>query len=192
MAYATAAELKTYLSISGSGDDTLLGELLDRATAMIDRYTNRTFAAAGDTTRYFTVDADTEGRMLWFDTDICSITTVKTNNDAASPTTIASTEYVTMPRNRTPYYGIKLLWSSDNEWTYTDDPEMGIEVTGKWAYSTTAPDDIAQACIRLAAFLYRQKDAQLADVTAIEVGVVVRTPALPADVKMLLEGYRRL
>ena len=50
-----------------------------------------------------------------------------------------------------------------------------ISITGRWAWSLTAPPDIAQACARLAAFLYKQRDAQLFDVTAIEAGTVITT-----------------
>ena len=36
-----------------------------------------------------------------------------------------------------------------------------------------APDDIKQACVRLTAYLYRQRDSQVFDVTAIpDAGVI--------------------
>ena len=110
--------------------------------------------------------------------------------DNASPTTIASTDYVTIPRNTTPYYGIKILTSSNETWDYTDDPENGIEITGRWAYSSAAPADITQACARWAAYMYRQRDAQVFDVTAIpDAGVITIPQGIPADVKMLLDPY---
>lgn len=193
MAYTTAALLKTYLGVTGSGDDTLLTALIARAQSAIDHYTGRTFEASADTTRKFTVGVDTDGRMLYFDEDCAAITTVKTNaDDGSGGTTIASTEYVTHPRNRTPYHAIDLLSSSSNSWTYTTDPEAGITVAGKWAYSTTAPDDIVHACIRLAGYYYRQKDAGVFDTTAIpDMGVIQVPQGIPRDVQLILNPYRK-
>jgi hypothetical protein len=137
------------------------------------------------------VGIDTDGLELLFDEDIYTITTVVTDADGDADT-IPSTEYVTMPRNKTPYYGIKILGSSDYYWDYTDDPEGGIEITGRWAYSSEAPNDIAQACSRWAAYLYKQRDSQVFDVTAIPSAGVIEIPkGIPADVKILLDPYVR-
>lgn len=191
MAYCSDEDVKEYLDITTLGDDTLLADLIDRAQKGIDSYTGRTFEDPGaDATRYFTVGVDTDGLYLYFDEDIYSITTVKSNADNASPTTITSSEYVTIPRNTTPYYGIKILTSSNEYWDYTDDPENGIEITGRWAYSSVAPADVVQACARWAAYMYRQKDAQVFDVTAIpDAGVITIPQGIPVDVKMLLDPY---
>lgn len=191
MAYCSDEDVKEYLDITTLGDDTLLADLIDRAQKGIDSYTGRTFEDPGaDATRYFTVGVDTDGLYLYFDEDIYSITTVKSNADNASPTTITSSEYVTIPRNTTPYYGIKILTSSNEYWDYTDDPENGIEITGRWAYSSAAPADVVQACARWAAYMYRQKDAQVFDVTAIpDAGVITIPQGIPVDVKMLLDPY---
>ncbi len=191
MAYTDFSSLKLYLGNSTTADDVLLGFLIDRAQAAVDQYTHRLFEATADTTRYFTVGKDTWGRDLIFDKDICSITTVKTNADnGTGGTTITSTYYTTMPRNETPYYGIRLLNSANYQWEYTNDPEAGISVAGRWAYSLTAPDDIIQATTRWAGYMYRQKDAQVFDVTAIpDAGVIQIPQGIPADVKALLDPY---
>jgi len=193
MAYTSNVELKNYLDISGAGDDALFDLLIESAQAVIDRYTGRTYEAATDATRYFTVGVDTDGNMLYLDEDLAEITTIKTDADATSPVTLDTTEYVTHPRNRTPYHAIQLLSSSDNAWTYSDDPENGIEITGKWAWSTSAPDDIVQACIRLAAYFYRQKDAGVFDTTAIpDAGIIQIPQGIPRDVQLILNPYRRI
>lgn len=193
MPYCTIDDVKNYLGISGDGDNELLGFLISRAQKAIESKTDRIFEDPGaDATRYFTVGVDTDGLALYFDQDIYKITTVKSNADNASPTTIASTDYITMPRNRKPYYGIKILTSSNEHWEYTDDPENGIQIIGRWAYSESPPDDIVQACVRFAAYLYRQKDAQVFDVTAIpEAGVITIPQGIPADVKLLIDPYIR-
>lgn len=194
MAYLSTATLKTYLGISSTADDVLLASCISRAQAMIDRHCDRRFEAAADTTRKFTVGKDTAGDVLTFDDDLAQITSIVTNADGgAEAVTLATTDYVTLPRNDTPYYGVRILASSDEAWDYTDDPENGITVTGRWAWSVSAPDDIVQACLRLAAWLYRQKDnnADADRPLMTGDGVTIMPSRLPNDVVMILEPYRR-
>ena len=188
MAYCTATDVKNYLGISGASDDTLLGTLVSAAQQAIDMFTRRTFEASADATRYFDYSSEyIDGPDLLLDDDLCAITTV-TNGDSV---VVASDERTTVPRNKTPYYVIRLLSDSGVTWTYDDEWMGAISVVGRWAYSTTAPADIKQACIRLAAYMYRQKDAQMYDVTAIEAGVVVRPFGMPPDIKAMLQPYVR-
>lgn len=190
MAYTTVASVKAYGGISGAGDDTLLDALVDRAQAIVDAYTKRTFEASADSTRYFTVGLDTEGPFLWLDEDLASITTV-TNGDSNE---VTSSQYTTKPKNRTPYYGIKILPSAGKVWTFTTDAEDAISVAGKWAYSATAPADIVQATVRLTTFLYRQKDTSqdLDRPLMTDAGVMIMPSQIPNDVKAMLNPYRRL
>jgi len=192
MTYCNVNDVKTYLNITGKGDDVLLDDLIERAQQAIDSHTHRTFEDPGaDAIRYFTVGVDTNGLALLFDEDIYKFTTVKTDADG-TPRTILTTQYVTIPRNKTPYFGIKILSSSNEYWDYTDDPEGGIEITGRWAYSEDPPEDIVQACARWAAYMYKQRDAQVFDVTAIPSAGIIQIPkGVPADVKIILDPYVR-
>ena len=194
MAYTSAAAVKLYLGSTATADDTLLLDLITRAQAEIDRYTGRTFEHSSvGVTRTFSVGEDTYGRVLMLDEDLSKIDEIVTDADGSGATTVASTEYITQPRNITPYHSIKLLSSSTKSWTWTSNRENGVTVTGKWSYSTSAPDDIVDACVRLAAYKYRQKDAQTFDVTAMpDAGVIVVPTGMPADVKILLSPYRRV
>jgi hypothetical protein len=57
------------------------------------------------------------------------------------------------------------------------------------------PTDIVQACRRLAAFLYRQKDTQAGDTDRPILagdGSVIMPTTLPQDVEMLLQPYMRI
>lgn len=188
MAYATAVELKRYLNITSSTDDTLLGELLDAATAMIDRETGTTFAVSSDTTRYLDAIGNVDGLYLLFDCWCASITSI-TNGDGE---TIDSANYVKEPRDA-PHYGVKLLKSKGKTWTYVTDAENAIAVVGKWGYSTTPPADVVQACKRLAAFLYRQRENANDVDRAVVVGNATVLPSqLPADVAKMLAPYKSL
>ena len=188
MSYTTAAAIRNYLGISATTDDTLLAQLAGAAQAWIERKTGRIFEAAADSTKYCDAITDVSGLTLRLPADLCAITTV-TNGDGAA---VASTKYVTNPRNATPYYSLTLKLSSALVWTYTTDPENAITIVGKWAYSATPPSDIGQAATRLAAYLYRQKDASTFDVTAQpDMGIITIPQGMPRDVAMLLAPYVR-
>jgi uncharacterized phiE125 gp8 family phage protein len=187
MTYCDVFELKSYLNLQEDSDDALLGTLIASAQALIDRQTGRTFEAASGTRRY-TPTVDCRGRVLWLDADLHSVTSV-TNGDGA---TLAATDYVTEPRTERPIYAIKLLQSSGITWTYGSEAEDAIVVVGAWGYSATAPDDIRHACLRLAAFLYRQRDnAQDAGVGYATPTGVVRAVSMPKDVEAILAPYVR-
>lgn len=187
MAYTTNTALKTYLGITGSGDDALLTALIARAQAAIDAWCTRAFEASGNTDRKFDAVRDVVGPILYLRSDLAAVNSV-TNGDG---TTVTAAQYVTEPRQQTPFYALRLLASSGVYWTYTTDPENAITISGKWAYSASAPDDIVHATLRLAAYYYRQKDASVFDVTASpELGVITVPQGIPKDVTEILRPYR--
>lgn len=209
MAYVTVADLKSYLGITASSDDALLQSFLDAATAYIESPmgAGRSFQA-GSSTRVFDAVRDTDwnpavyaafdrsqtpglamGRTLYLDDDLCQITSI-VNGDG---TTITSNQYLTLPRNRAPYYAIQLRLSANIAWAWQADPAAAITVTGVWAYSATPPADIQHACRRLAAWMYRQKDtASDPDRPMVSPDGVTLLPAtVPKDVQTILTGYRR-
>ena len=110
--YATLAEFKNYKDISSTDadDDGVIEDLLEEASRYIDGETNRTFYPRVET-RYFSVP-ETLGRQLDLDDDLLAITTLTNGDDG----TIASTEYNLLPKNKTPYYAIKLKEASTEYW----------------------------------------------------------------------------
>lgn len=189
MAYTTTADVKMYLGVTTSTDDTLIAGLVAQAEAAINAATQRIFDASTDSTHYLDAVADVDGRTLLLRDDLASITSI-VNGDG---TTVTSGQYVTNPRNEAPYYSIRLLASSGVTWGYTTDPEDAIAVTGKWAYSTTAPYDIQQACTRLAAWMYRQRENRTGDDdrTIIAGNATLLPSTVPSDIRTLLAPYRR-
>lgn len=194
MAYASLNELKIYrgMTAANTADDDLLTDLISAAQSQVESYCGRVFeAAAIASTRYYDAieDVSDDKLTLYLGTDCASITAVTNGDD----TSLASTDYVTQPRNGAPYHAIKLKSGGAYAWTYDDSPENAIEVKGKWAYSETAPAAIRHATIRLAAYMYAQKDASTFDITALpDAGVIQIPQGMPADVKQILEPYRRL
>lgn len=187
MTYCTLAQVKGYLGSEEVGDDALIEDLIDYSQSIIDAVTQKTFEAAADSTRYFDAVANVHGRTLWFDKPIVSITSI-TNGDG---TTVSTSEYVKVPPNDAPYWGVTIKSDQSIYWTYDDAHENAITVVGKWAYSTTAPNAIKHACIRLAAFLYRQRDSSSDfDRPVVVEGAMTILPGdLPRDVLRILAPY---
>ena len=191
MAYATLEAFKTYRGIAAATvvDDTLLRDLLERASKAIDSYCSRRFSANSET-RYYEAGA-VDGTTLHLDDDLISIDTSGVTNGDSSSTTIASTNYWLLPRNGgPPYYAIRLKTDCDYSWEF--DTDYWVSVAGDWGWSLTPPDDIVQACIRLASYYYAQKDTPIFETTVFpESGIVSVPTGMPIDVKQLLEPYRR-
>lgn len=185
MSYAIVNDLKDYLGVTTSVDDNLLENMLTRAEGIIDAYTGRHFEAE-TATKYFT-SADTYGQDLnLYGYDLLTVTEL-INGDGIK---IDSDEYRLYPRNDLPKWMIRL--NDGKSWNFSGG-DSEISVTGTWGYSATAPADITHACIRLAAFLYRQKDTS-ADLDRPMVtgdGVTIMPSGLPSDVQRLLDRYKR-
>jgi hypothetical protein len=98
-----------------------------------------------------------------------------------------------MPANEAPFFAIKILSSANKYWQYTDDPEDAIKVTAKWGYiADTVPDDVKHFVLRLAAFMYRQKDMSIeADAPIITDVGIVQPAGLTSDLKYLVAAYGR-
>lgn len=187
--YCSLQQTKVYLDIDAATDDALLTDLIRRAGALIDTHCRRTFEAPLATTRYFDpTDARiVRGARLYLDKDLCQIVTITNGDDEE----VVAADYVTEPRNETPYYAITLRSQSGLTWTYDDDSENAISINGFWAYSVAPPDDIVQACVRASAWLYKQRDGAFGQTARPEIGIIETPLALPPDVRELLKPYRR-
>jgi len=189
--YTTASAVKTYLRIASAGDDALIGSLVTRASAIIDDSCGRWFTALTQTRKYDAVGNHITGRLLLLDADLLTVTSV-TNGDG---TTIGAGSYLLRPINWPPFFGIALKQSNGLRWNYLDDVEDAITISGTWGYSATPPEPIVHAAMRLAAWLYRQRDtgAELAQPFEATDKSGPRPPArLPRDVADLIGPYVRL
>jgi hypothetical protein len=210
MAYTDAATVKSYLGNvpPANSEDLLIGGFVETAQAYIDGYCHQTFEAVADSTRYFDPLKDGygdnysygygygagyysygAGRRLYLDYPLCAITSV-TNGDGAA---LLPADYVTEPRNLSPWFALSLKLSSAHLWTYSGSPENSIAIVGKWAYSLFAPADIRQAAMRLAAYLYRQRDNgfDLDRIIQTNNGTIMPLD-IPRDIQKLLEPYKRI
>jgi hypothetical protein len=82
-----------------------------------------------------------------------------------------------------------LKLNANVRWTYGDgDPEEAITITGRWAFSVTAPEAVTQATLLLAEWLYHRKDnpADRDENKTSRHGVPLVMADLPDDVRELL------
>jgi len=193
MAYATWEEIQAHKGFDNDEAGALLvgtdgeGGLLADAAFMFEQETGRDFQVSTDGTRYFDAVRNVDGRVLRFDRDICSITSI-TNGDAVA---VDSDDYVTEPRNDTPYYAVRLLASSSVRWSYTDDVENAITVVGKWGYSATPPRDVKRAVIDLALWLYnRIENPTEVDTAKVAQGMILLPSGSPLHVQQMVRRYR--
>ena len=178
--YTTIYDIRTsYLSITSTGDDALLLDLLRSVCRDIDKAAGWFFYPCIET-RYFDARTDAYGRGLTLDLPLLAVTTL-TNGDAVAVTT---DQYVFQPRNTNAYpkWKIELLRNSGITWTYEDDPEDAITVNGYWAYSKTVPADIRRAAAIAVAHLYRAGGTNSDnDRPLVADGVVIEPGRLPAS-----------
>jgi hypothetical protein len=188
--YTTTAALKSYLRITSTADDALIASLITRASIMIDNHCGRWFSAKTMTRSYDAVGYHITGRLLLLDADLLTVTTI-INGDGMN---ISPMAVLLRPINWPPYFGISLTQSSGLHWTYLDDPEGAISISGTWGYDAVTPEPVVQAAIRLASWLYRQRDTGAEPVAEPQPDArgVIRPPAhLPVDITQMLMPYIR-
>lgn len=189
MAYVTTTEVKNYLKISSSSEDTLLAFLISSAQKFIETYTETVFEVSSDTTRTFDAILDTDGNRLYLDQWLATTPTSITNGDGIA---VSLSNVILQPRRSSPYYAIDIKSSVDLEWAYDDEPSGAITVVGKFGYSLTASDEIKLLTLRLIQWLFRQRDnADDLDRTIL-VGDTVLSPAkMPKDILSMMDRYKR-
>jgi hypothetical protein len=197
--YATLAEIKAYMSISDTTDDSLLENLVESASRSIDRIANRRFY----------LDATASARLyraysniFVFVDDIGSTTSlvVKTDEDGNgtySKTLTLNTDFILDPLtsqslNR-PFTQLTMV-SNTESWPIfpgltSNGLRPGVQVTAKWGWPAV-PDDLNMACLILTADLYKRKDAPGGILGLGDLGVVRMSP-IGRDVTAMVRAYKK-
>ena len=137
-------------------DDTLIQTLIEDASDIFSRETKNNYYAALGT---LTLDVTSEyvhGRKLFFKDDV-ALTLTRIENDGNG--TLTAADWVTMPRNTTPIYGVQLKTKA---WTWTDSNLGAIKVIGTigTALDGQPPSRVHLAVTRLASWLYQTRDTR--------------------------------
>jgi hypothetical protein len=197
--YATLAEIKAYMSISDTTDDSLLENLVESASRSIDRIANRRFY----------LDATASARLyraysniFVFVDDIGSTTGLivaidENGNGTYSKTLTLNTDYILDPLtsqslNR-PFTQLTMV-SNTESWPIfpgltSNGLRPGVQVTAKWGWPAV-PDDLNMACLILTADLYKRKDAPGGILGLGDLGVVRMSP-IGRDVTAMVRAYKK-
>ena len=208
MAYATLDELKARLRIplQNADQDPWLTTLLDAAAVTIEQLAGgRPFAAGANETRLIDCSAEyiPGGRILRVPDGMPAISAI-VNGDGAA---ITASDFVTLPRlasivdgvviaptstilTARPFYEIHLKVGSNKVWTYTDDWEGAISVTGKFGYSSTPPSPIQVAALDLATHFYKVPE-NIGKTIVSPDGMLLTPGAIPDHVVGLVRPFKR-
>jgi hypothetical protein len=186
--YASLADIKLYLNVTGTGEDARLETAIESASRAIDAFTRRRFFSVS-AVKYYWAEPDYEQAIL-LDDDLLTVTEVATddqNNRVYTPW--AATDYELEPiNNGPPWTQIRVAPQSIKRFPIW---ARGVRVTGAWGYSATAPQAVGDACVVLAARYYKRKDAPFGVVGTPELGFMRVTPR-DHDVLALLMPFKRL
>ncbi len=203
-AYRTVSELKGWLGLSGSGQDTNLGYALDAATAAIDAYTGRQFDIDGAVvTRLYDCEF-----MDYADVDDIATTTgliVKTLNadGSVAETLTLNTDYYLAPYNADkldpilPFTKIIMAIEKSGKVLPTEH-RQGLSITAKFGSPiqegvNAVPAAVAQATLIQASRYFQRKNSPMGFSGNPETGqpAVVFLSELDPDVKNLIKPFKK-
>ena len=191
--YATLSELKARLTIEtlDTQDDAMLEACIEGASRQIDAFTGTRFYVVSGEVRYFTA---LNGYTVAID-DATAITALAQDlqlNRTYSET-FSADQYDLTPDNAVangkPYQQIILRPLAPKGFLLD---RRAIKVTGSFGYAASAPPAVKQACLLLAAALFRRKDAPFGIAGGGEVGQAIQLAAMDPQAKLLLMPFRRL
>ena len=189
--YATLSEYKTYQRITSADatDDTFIEAAIEAASRWIDRESGTRFYLATETRKY---NIPLGNQPLLFDAHYQAITSV-TNGDGS---TITAGNFVTLPANVLPLWGLSLADRTGINWALsgTTGTIQAISITGTVGYSATAPKDIYLSCLEIAKAMYSRRFGEnMATRTIITPAGVVQIPdGVPDWAAEAIANYRRV
>ena len=183
----SVAELRAYIGTDSTSDDPVLRDMLDRSLHALEGMLDRRLVAVQEVRQFHPVE-DVLGDWLHLGDDVCEIVSV-TNGDGT--VLVAGTDYVPWPR-KPPYWKLRAV--GNTVWTWSSDPDIDtIDVDAWWGVSKTLSGEERDAVIKLAAFLYRQRDnVSDADRPIITPEGIVLMPArIPPEIQSFVSRNRK-
>ena len=172
-------------------DDDTLENVIMAASRHIDDLTHRWFYS--DTqTRYYTPELPD---LLYVD-DLLTVTTLKTDEDGDGTyetTWTATTHYNLLPYNAStdgkPYTMIERAYNGSYSFPLL---KRSVQLVGSFGYSATTPQAINEACLLMAARLFKRKDAPFGVIGSPDVGELRNIRIDDPDVARLLPPFVRI
>jgi len=185
--YATAAELKSYLRISDTDDDTQMGYAITAASRAIDKHCRRQFGSVSAEERVYTPVWDRH-RRRWL-VEIDDLQTAATGVEVDGEVLV---EYTLEPRNASSKGLPWTLLVVDKDATVVPTgEEYEVAITAAWGW-TSVPTSVKQACVLQAARFFKRRDSPFGIAGSPELGSELRLLSkVDADVAVVLKPYVR-
>lgn len=121
----------------GSSLHSAIDEAIESASRRIDRWTHTFFYPKTETRLYrWPPRQPQRGIELWLDQYLIAVTTLQSEAQNSSPTTISASDFFTEPNNTgPPFTQIEIDQSSTASFSGGDTPQRSISVLGRWGYS---------------------------------------------------------
>ncbi|QDP46750.1 MAG: hypothetical protein Tp156SUR915002_40 [Prokaryotic dsDNA virus sp.] len=200
--YVSTADLKNYIGLTGSGQDTNISNAIQSASRQIDRICGRRFFQdATANAKTFTPKSN-----LFLETPDISTTTgliVKldtTDNGSYDKTLTIDTDFIVMPTNprvlgsgageHEPYTEIRILNTRSSE-RFDPDIINNVQITAKFGFAII-PEDIKQATLIQGLRLFKRKDTPFNVFGNETTGTIELFNKFDPDAMSLLKNFRRL
>lgn len=177
MSYATLGDFRDEMDQipAGAGEDARIQKVLDRATAIIDNYLGWAWGTAAAADRVIIGDGSS---VLWLPPYVAgSITVITAGSGFTTPTYIEQPDGSLLAIDAYTSGG----WLRGLPYTVSADFGFG-----------SPPADIVQACLEIAARIWKAPDAAYSDVVGVEGsgGELKYNRALTSLTKLTLDGYK--
>ena len=136
--YTTREAVKRAGKINGVLSDVQIDRIIETVSRQIDLSTRRFFLPRTETRLFRWPSTQTSLlTVLWLDQDLLSVTTLQSEAQNATPTTISSSDFFLEPNNQGPPYDrIEIDLSSTAAYQAGDTPQRSISVAGSWGYTS--------------------------------------------------------
>ena len=191
--YVTLNEVKAYLRITDSVDDTMLEQIVESASRSIDRIANRRFYLdANASARTYRLIGNLRVQVDDFGTTSGLVVKTDPNDSGVYETTFTlDSDYIVEPTNALakgrPFTTITIVGGTAFSLPVNYRPQ--VEVTARWGWPSV-PDDIIEATLILSADLYKRRDSVGGVLGLSELGAIRMSP-LGRDISAMVRAYRR-
>lgn len=181
--YATLAELKARLDMTGTQDDPVLEQVIEAASRQVDGWCGRAFASGSGARR---LTADTWNLLILPD-DLHSLTAIAVDTDGDR---VYETMWALTDIDASPYPGPYQVLRPRNGRIFPTH-SYAVEITGAWGFGADVPAPIREATLLQATRLFKRKDAPFGVTGSPEHGQLQTISRVDPDVKELLAPFVR-
>lgn len=205
MSIVSLAEVKTYLGLTGTGDDQLLSSLIPVAEARLERDTGRTFAYASNTTHTYSTDGQASIVIRDTPSNGSNTRTVTLNG----VTLTKDTGYWMLPDRRNPdvsttiqlrYYDTSRAgwYKAEPQWwdRNLDNPRISggipndLVISGSEGHPIPVPADVVGMARTMTALLYWQAKSGASGTITTPTGETIDLTANPVGYDEFVRDWR--